>query len=58
MVEGAATNTTYYYNQNAQGNYGFMDSKGQMYSGNNEFVNNLTTALVELRDYTTTVALV
>jgi len=49
MVDGVATNTTYYYGQNAEGNYGFIDSNGQMYSGDNEFVNGLTTALGELR---------
>ena len=49
MVDGVATNTTYYYGHNAEGNYGFMDSNGQMYSGDNEFVNGLTMALGELR---------
>lgn len=35
-----------------------MDSNGQMYSGDNEFVNNLTTALAELRGDATGAALV
>lgn len=42
MVDGAATNTTYYYGQNAEGNYGLMDSSGQLYLDDNQFVNGLT----------------
>jgi hypothetical protein len=39
----------YYYGQDANGNYGFIDSSGNLYSGNDQFVNNLTTALGNLR---------
>jgi hypothetical protein len=46
---GITTNTTYYYGQDANGNYGFLDSNGQIYSGNNAYVNNLTTSLNNLR---------
>ncbi|GAB6010278.1 M91 family zinc metallopeptidase [Dysgonomonas reticulitermitis] len=39
----------YYYGQDANGNYGFIGANGQIYSRNNQFVNNLTTALADLR---------
>ena len=46
------TNTTksrYYYGQNSNGNYGFLDASGNIYSGNDKFVGQLTTALGDLR---------
>ena len=49
MVNGKAINTTYYYGQDAQGNYGFLDSNGQMYTGEDQFVASLTTALGNIR---------
>jgi len=40
---------SYYYGQDANGNYGFIGSNGQIYSGNDTYVNSLTTALNDLR---------
>jgi len=48
-VNGVGTNTTYIYGQDAEGNYGFFDSSGQIYSGEEQFVTDLTTALEDLR---------
>ncbi|MCL1934034.1 MAG: DUF6443 domain-containing protein [Candidatus Azobacteroides sp.] len=42
--------TSYYYGQNTSGSYGFIDNNGQTYSGDNTYVNNLTTALNDLRN--------
>ena len=41
--------TRYYYGQNSNGTYGFIDNNGNLYSGTNTFVNSLTTALNNLR---------
>jgi hypothetical protein len=41
--------STYYYGQDANGNYGFLDSNGNLYSGNDAYVNSLSTALGNLR---------
>jgi len=46
------TNTTkslYFYGQDSNGNYGFLDASGNIYSGNDKFVGQLTTALGDLR---------
>ncbi|MBP1615015.1 MAG: hypothetical protein H6Q13_2463 [Bacteroidetes bacterium] len=56
-VDGVTTNRTYYYGQDAKGNYGFLDSSGQMYSGDDQFVVSLTTALGNLQKGTTGKAL-
>jgi len=40
----------YYYGQDANGDYGFLDTNGSIYSGNDKFVGQLTTALGGLRD--------
>ena len=40
---------SYYYGQDANGNYGFIGSNGQIYSGSDTYVNSLTTALNDLR---------
>ncbi len=41
---------TFYYGQDANGNYGFINvSNGQMYSGNDVYLNNLTVAINHLR---------
>ncbi len=37
--------TNYYYGQDASGTWGFVDPTGNLYSGNNQFLNNLTSAL-------------
>jgi hypothetical protein len=42
----------YYYGQDANGNYGFIGSNGQLYSGDNAYVNQLTGALNTLRSGT------
>jgi len=42
------TNSRYHYGQDSKGNYGFLDSKGNSYSGNDKFVGQLTTALGDL----------
>ena len=52
MVNGNVVNTTYYYGRDAQGNYGFLDSSGNLYSGGDRFVVSLTTALTKLRSGT------
>jgi hypothetical protein len=39
----------YYYGQDANENYGFIGANGQIYSGNNVFVNTLTTSVNSLR---------
>ena len=39
----------YYYGQDADGNYGFMGVSGQIYAGDNQFVNSLSVALENLR---------
>lgn len=49
IVNASAVNTTYYYGQDANGNFGFIDSNGQIYSGGDQFVTSLTTALGDLR---------
>ena len=41
--------TQYYYGQNSNGKYGFIDNNGNLYSGTDAFVNSLTTALNDLR---------
>ncbi len=41
--------TQYYYGQNSNGTYGFIDSSGNLYSGTDAFVSSLTTALNDLR---------
>ncbi len=41
--------TKYYYGKDKNGKYGFLDSSGNLYSGNDKFVNSLTTALNKLR---------
>ena len=43
------SSSTYYYGQDANGNYGFIGSNGQVYSGNDTYLNNLTTAINNLR---------
>ena len=50
-INGKKTTTTtqYYYGQDSNGNYGFLDASGNMYSGNDQFVGQLTTALNKLR---------
>ena len=40
---------TYQYKQDVNGNYGFVDANGQMYSGSDQFVVNLTSALNSLQ---------
>ena len=57
MVNGNVVNTTYYYGRDAQGNYGFLDSSGNLYSGGDRFVVSLTTALTKLRSGTKGLAL-
>jgi len=49
-ANGNSTTTTsrYYYGQNAKGNYGFLDASGNIYSGNDKFVGQLTAALGNL----------
>ena len=49
-ANGNSTTTTsrYHYGQDSKGNYGFLDSKGNSYSGNDKFVGQLTTALGDL----------
>ena len=44
-VNGVTSNTTYNYGKDANGNYGFLDSSGQLYSGEDQFVAGLTKAL-------------
>ncbi len=46
--QNTKANDHYYYGKDANGNQGFLDSSGNIYSGNNEFVSDLTTALSEL----------
>lgn len=41
--------STYYYGQDASGNYGFIGSNGLMYSGSDTYLNNLTAAVNSLR---------
>ncbi len=48
-VNGVTSNTTYNYGKDANGNYGFLDSSGQLYSGEDQFVAGLTKALWTLR---------
>lgn len=43
-------NITYTYKQNTKGNYGFYDASGNIYSGDNQYMNNLTNALSNLRE--------
>ncbi len=45
--------TRYHYGQDANGNYGFIDGCGNLYSGNNTFVNQLSSALGDLRSEST-----
>lgn len=45
----STTKTQYQYGQDANGNYGFLDASGNMYSGSDKFVGQLTTALNDLR---------
>lgn len=37
--------TNYYYGQDSNGNWGFIDPSGNLYSGNNQFVNSVVGAL-------------
>ena len=41
-------NNRYYYGQDANGNYGFLDASGALYSGNDAFIGQLTAALGDL----------
>jgi len=43
------SSSTYYYGQDANGNYGFIGSNGQIYSGSDTYLNSLTTAVNSLR---------
>lgn len=40
----------YYYGKNANDSYGFIDVNGQIYSGGDQFINDLTSALGDLRN--------
>ena len=46
------TSTKYYYGRDAKGNYGFLDASGKIYSGNDKYVGQLTTALNRLQEKT------
>jgi RHS repeat-associated protein len=39
----------YHYGKDSNGNYGFLDGSGNLYSGDNAYVKSLTTALNDLR---------
>jgi len=41
--------TNYYYGQNANGTWGFVDPSGNLYSGNNQFVNDVSSSLGSLQ---------
>ncbi len=41
---------TYYYGQHSSGEYGFMNSSGDLYSGDDKFVSALTGAIDDLRN--------
>ncbi|MBE9468056.1 MAG: hypothetical protein IMY72_07010, partial [Bacteroidetes bacterium] len=43
----------YYYGQNKDGNSGFLNASGNLYSGNNAFVNQVSSALGDLRSKST-----
>lgn len=43
------SSTSYYYGKDANGNYGFIDSNGSIYSGSNTYLNKLTAAINRLR---------
>ncbi|MDH6342441.1 RHS repeat-associated protein [Parabacteroides sp. PFB2-12] len=58
MIDGKAINTSYYYGQDRTGSYGFLDGGGNRYSGNELFVDELTSALNKLRSGTNGEALV
>lgn len=49
---GITRNTTYYYGKDVNGNYGFMNNQGQLYTGDDQFVTKLTIALENLRSGT------
>ena len=49
-VNGKMKNITYTYKQDTKGSYGFYDASGNIYSGDNQYMNNLTNALSNLRE--------
>ena len=50
QIDGKMANINYTYGTDADGNYGFFDSQGNMYSGNDVFMFNLSNALATLRE--------
>ena len=48
-IGGKMKNVTYTYRQNPEGSYGFYDASGNTYSGDNQYMENLTNALSSLR---------
>ena len=49
-IDGKMANINYTYRAGSDGQYGFFDSSGNKYSGNDSFMNNLSGALASLRE--------
>ena len=49
-IDGKMANVNYTYRAGSDGQYGFFDSSGNKYSGNDSFMNNLSGALASLRE--------
>lgn len=47
--ESTIQTTNYYYGQDANGTWGFIDPSGNLYSGNNQFVNDVSSSLSSLQ---------
>jgi RHS repeat-associated protein len=48
-IDGKMTNIDYTYRTDTNGEYGFFDAQGSRYSGDDSFMNSLTSALSNLR---------